>query len=111
MQPRVAPLPVALIGHCVESGYGVVGDDGIARHLDPAATRKVLNVLVVLVFGYETQSHLAYPRRCLCTSQVVRSRGRPLRLATDKCRVRRSREDEVSLERGQDESGQRADGE
>lgn len=38
-------LDCALMGHCVESGYGVVGDDGVARYLDSGATPKVLDVL------------------------------------------------------------------
>jgi hypothetical protein len=35
----------ALIGHGVESGYGLVGDDGRLVLLDPAATLRVLDVL------------------------------------------------------------------
>ena len=35
----------ALMGHCVESGYGLVGDDGRVSALDPAATPHVVRAV------------------------------------------------------------------
>lgn len=35
----------ALMGHCVESGYGLVTDDDRLTLLDPKATRKVVGVV------------------------------------------------------------------
>ena len=35
----------ALKGHCVESGYGLVDEDGHVALLDPAATPQVVGVL------------------------------------------------------------------
>lgn len=35
----------ALKGHCVESGYGLVGDDGRVALLDPAATPQVVEAV------------------------------------------------------------------
>jgi len=42
---RVHTTECALMGHCVESGYGVVGEGGRAHLLDPGATPKVVAVL------------------------------------------------------------------
>lgn len=38
-------LECALMGHCIESGYGVVGEDGVPRLLESHATSQVLDVL------------------------------------------------------------------
>lgn len=35
----------ALMGHCVESGYGLVSEDDHLTLLDPKATQKVVNVV------------------------------------------------------------------
>lgn len=35
----------ALMGHCVESGYGIVTEDDRLTMLDPAATPQVVNVV------------------------------------------------------------------
>ena len=35
----------ALMGHCIESGYGLVADDGRATLLDQSATPHVVNAL------------------------------------------------------------------
>ena len=42
---RVHTTACALMGHCVESGYGVVGEGGRIHLLDPEATSKVVAVL------------------------------------------------------------------
>lgn len=35
----------ALMGHCVESGYGLVGEDGGVRVLDAKATPKIISLI------------------------------------------------------------------
>lgn len=35
----------ALMGHCIESGYGIVTEDGRLTMLDPEATPKVVDVV------------------------------------------------------------------
>lgn len=35
----------ALMGHCIESGYGLIGDDGRLALLDAKATPKVVNAI------------------------------------------------------------------
>lgn len=35
----------ALMGHCIESGYGLVSDDGRPSLLEPASTPEVVNVI------------------------------------------------------------------
>ena len=35
----------ALMGHCVESGYGLINDEGAARLLDTKATPKILEAV------------------------------------------------------------------
>lgn len=42
---RIHTTACALMGHCVESGYGVVGEGGRVHLLDPEATPKILAVL------------------------------------------------------------------
>jgi hypothetical protein len=46
--PRLGPVHTkrcCLMGHCVESGYGLVTDDGRVALLDPAATEDVVRCL------------------------------------------------------------------
>jgi hypothetical protein len=40
------PTDCGLMGHCIESGYGLVGDDGAVRLLDHAATGPVVRHLL-----------------------------------------------------------------
>lgn len=35
----------ALMGHCIESGYGLVSDDGAVRLLEPSATPAVVEAV------------------------------------------------------------------
>ncbi|WP_227356060.1 hypothetical protein [Haladaptatus salinisoli] len=35
----------ALMGHCIESGYGIVSEDDRLVMLDPEATRKVVDIV------------------------------------------------------------------
>ncbi|MDS0282675.1 hypothetical protein [Haloarcula onubensis] len=42
---RVHTRDCALMGHCVESGYGIVSDDGSLTVLDPDATPHVVDVV------------------------------------------------------------------
>lgn len=35
----------ALMGHCIESGYGIVTEDDCLTVLDPEATRRVVDVV------------------------------------------------------------------
>lgn len=42
---RVHTTECALMGHCVESGYGLVNEDGRPLLLEPAATTRVVEVL------------------------------------------------------------------
>ena len=39
------PRDCALMGHCVESGYGIVTEDDRLTPLDPAATPKVVDTV------------------------------------------------------------------
>ncbi|GAB3833780.1 hypothetical protein [Pontibacter rugosus] len=43
---RVHSTACALMGHCIESGYGLVDDNGKITLLDPKATKHVIEALV-----------------------------------------------------------------
>ncbi|MFC7197022.1 hypothetical protein ACFQL4_24200 [Halosimplex aquaticum] len=42
---RIHSKECALMGHCVESGYGLVTEDDRLTLLDPKATQKVVDVI------------------------------------------------------------------
>jgi len=60
---RVHTRGCALMGHCVESGYGIVNDDDSLTVLDPDATPQVVDVVETAETDEGIRLHVKRERR------------------------------------------------